>query len=132
MTDSETLYAFRLKQAEETLAEAERMAAEGFSPRTITNRAYYAMFYAVLALFIKTNLTMTSSKHRGIISLFDKDFVKTGKIDKRYSKILHETFDARQVADYQELIELSQEDAGRAIEHAKAFLSALKQFSSTI
>jgi len=38
MTDRETLYAFRLKQAEETLTEAERMAAEGFNPRTITNR----------------------------------------------------------------------------------------------
>lgn len=36
MIDRETLYAFRLKQAEETLAEAERMAAEGFSSRTIT------------------------------------------------------------------------------------------------
>lgn len=82
--------------------------------------------------FRKTNLVMTSSKHRGIISLFDKEFVKPGKIDKRYSKILHETFDARQVADYQELVELSQSDAVRAIEHAKAFLSALKQFRATI
>ena len=58
------------------------------------------MFYAVLALFITTNLAMTSSKHRGIISFCDKEFVKPCKIDKRYLKILHETFDARQVADY--------------------------------
>lgn len=48
MTDSEALYSYRLTQAEETLAEAERMFAEGFSPRSITNRAYYAMFYALL------------------------------------------------------------------------------------
>jgi len=89
------------------------------------------MFYAVLALFIKSNLSMTSSKHRGIISLFDKEFVLPGKIDKRYSKSLHEIFDARQVADYQELIELSPSDAVRAIELAKAFLSALKQFNAT-
>jgi uncharacterized protein (UPF0332 family) len=42
MTDLETLSEYRLKQARETLDEARRMAEETFSPRSITNRAYYA------------------------------------------------------------------------------------------
>lgn len=53
MTDKETLYFYRLKQAEETLYEAEKMVKENFSPRSIINRAYYSMFYAILALFVK-------------------------------------------------------------------------------
>ena len=53
MTDRETLLQYRIKQAEETLTDAEAMAKGGLSPRSIVNRAYYAMFYAVLALFFK-------------------------------------------------------------------------------
>jgi uncharacterized protein (UPF0332 family) len=53
MTDREALLAYRVKQAEETLHDAEAMAKGGLSPRSILNRAYYAMFYALLALFLK-------------------------------------------------------------------------------
>jgi uncharacterized protein (UPF0332 family) len=35
-----------MKQAEETLADAEAMAKGELSPRAIVNRSYYAMFYA--------------------------------------------------------------------------------------
>jgi uncharacterized protein len=100
MTDRDTLLSYRIKQAEETLADAEIMAKANLSPRSIINRAYYAMFYAVLALFLKTNVTLKTSKHSGIISMFDQFFILTGKIDKQFSKALHGMFNARQVADY--------------------------------
>jgi uncharacterized protein (UPF0332 family) len=57
MTDKEALFTYRLKQAEETLLDAERMLQGSFSSRSITNRAYYSMFYAVLALFLKADIT---------------------------------------------------------------------------
>ncbi|MCL4456763.1 MAG: HEPN domain-containing protein [Nitrospirae bacterium] len=126
MTDKETLFLYRLKQAEETLAESERMAGNNFSPRSIINRAYYSMFYAVLALFLKAGINTKTSKHGGIISLFDREFVKAGKIDKRYSKILHDTFDARQEGDYKEFVELSQDDAAEFVKLAKEFFEEVK------
>src|SRR3990172_7668394 len=110
MTDKETLSAHRFKQAEETLSDAEQMLNGSFSPRSIINRAYYSMFYAVLALFLKTGIKIKTSKHIGVISLFDREFVKTGKIDKRYSTILHDVFDARQESDYKEFVELTLKD----------------------
>jgi uncharacterized protein (UPF0332 family) len=42
MTDMETLFSYRYKQAEETLLEAQKMLEAGFSPRSIINRAYYS------------------------------------------------------------------------------------------
>ena len=57
MTDREILLRYRIKQAEETLADAEAMAKGKLSPRSIINRAYYATFYAVLGLFLKTNVS---------------------------------------------------------------------------
>jgi uncharacterized protein (UPF0332 family) len=44
------LVLYRLKQAEETIDEAEYLFAGGKSRRSNTNRAYHSMFYAVLAL----------------------------------------------------------------------------------
>jgi uncharacterized protein (UPF0332 family) len=96
MTDIESLFLYRLKQAEETLLDAKNMLQGNFTPRSITNRAYYSMFYAVLALFLKADINIKTSKHTGIISLFDKEFVKTKKIDKRYSQIFHKLFNIRQ------------------------------------
>lgn len=47
MTEREALFQYRLRQAEETLREAERMIEGGFSARTVVNRAYYSMFCVI-------------------------------------------------------------------------------------
>lgn len=128
MTDKDTLFLYRLRQAEETLAEAEKMVEENFSSRSIVNRAYYAMFYAVLALFLKTGVNIQTSKHGGIISIFDREFIKTGKIDKRYSKILHDAFDDRQEGDYKEMAEIPFEKAAEYVKLAREFIGVIKDF----
>jgi uncharacterized protein (UPF0332 family) len=43
---------YRLKQAEECISEASYLLSGTKSPRSVMNRTYYAMFYAVLALII--------------------------------------------------------------------------------
>jgi len=126
MTDRETLFSYRLRQAEETLAEVVRMHEEGFSARSIVNRAYYAMFYAILALFIRFEIEHKTSKHSGVISIFDQQFVLTGKLERRYSRMLHRLFEARQKADYKELVELSAEDSAEAVTQAQEFVSAVR------
>ncbi len=107
MTDQDTLFAYRLQQAEETLSDAETMLAEKVSPRSIVNRAYYSMFYGLLALFIRTDVTLRSSKHSGVIAVFDKMFVQTGRIEKDFSRTMHRMFDNRQESDYKELVHYS-------------------------
>lgn len=126
MTDKETLFVYRIQQAEETLQEAEKMLAGGFSGRSIVNRAYYSLFYSVLALFIHSDINITTSKHIGIISIFDKEFIRTGKLPKKCSIILHDIFDARQEGDYRELTEIQIEDAALHVENAGKFVNAVK------
>ena len=53
----------RIQQAEESLEEAEYLFDGIKSPRSVINRAYYAMFYAILALLIFEKFG--SSKHSG-------------------------------------------------------------------
>jgi len=89
MTDKQTLVSYRLQQAEETLSDAEGMLKGSFSPRSIINRAYYSMFYAVLGLLLHSGVNPRTSKHSGVLSAFDKVFVKTGRIDVRHTKALY-------------------------------------------
>jgi len=128
MTDKKTLYQYRIQQAEETISDAEKMLKNHLSPRSTINRAYYSMFYAMLALYINEGLNLKTSKHSGVISIFDKEFVHTGKIDKKFSKILHRIFIMRQEGDYKELVKISRDDAARSVVDAKEFLSAIKSF----
>jgi len=126
MTDRETLFTFRLKQAEETLADARTMLAGGVSTRSVVNRAYYVMFYSILALFIAEKTDHKTSKHAGIISLFDRMIVHPGKLGREYSRMLHRLFDARQESDYKEFTQLSAEDAADCVRVAEEFLMAVK------
>lgn len=126
MTDRETIFAYRMRQAEETLAESARMLESGFSPRSIVNRSYYAMFYAVLALFIHSNTPHKTSKHSGVIGIFNKEFIHTGKLDARFAKMFYDLFDERMELDYRDFAEVSGEDARNAVSSALEFVSAIK------
>ena len=79
MTDSEALVDYRLKQATETLKDAENMLKNGLTPRSVINRAYYSLFYSVLGLFIHDGVSVNTSKHSGVISLFRQGIRSYGK-----------------------------------------------------
>jgi uncharacterized protein (UPF0332 family) len=61
-----------------------------------------------------------------VIALFDREVVKTGKMEVRFSRILHRLFELRQRADYKELIEIAPEDAMLAVKNSREFLTAAR------
>ena len=128
MSDRDLLFEYRAEQAKTTLAEAEKMLKQNFSPRSIINRAYYAMFYMVLALFLKTGITAKSSKHSGVLGIFDLEFIVEGKIDKEYSRMIHRMFDRRIEFDYKEFARADIKEAGIAVDNAKKFISEIARF----
>jgi len=56
---------YRLTEARESLEEAKVLLREKMSNRSVINRLYYAMFYAVLAIL--QDKQIGSSKHSGVI-----------------------------------------------------------------
>lgn len=80
---------FRLKEAEESFQDAITLF-ENKRLRSAVNRAYYSMFYSVLALLEIKKLKI--SKHTGVISLFDREFIKTNIFSKELSKTLPKAF----------------------------------------
>ncbi len=127
MNDSQALLNYRLKQAEDTLNDAEKMIRNNLTPRSIINRAYYAMFYAILALFLNSKLEIKTAKHSGVISIFDKEYILTGRIEKSYSKVLHRVFEMRLEGDYKDLDSVSFDDARDSVKLAGSFLERIKK-----
>jgi len=61
------LVKYRLEQAQTALEDGKFLLEGGRSPQSIVNRAYYAMFYAALALL--QQIGKVPSRHTGVISL---------------------------------------------------------------
>jgi hypothetical protein len=64
------------------------------------NRIYYSIFYAVTALTIKNNFS--TSKHRQLLSWFNKNYVKTGNVELNLWKIYKDSFNNRLKGDYED------------------------------
>ncbi len=121
-----TLIIYRIEQSEQAMKDANILLDMNGSTRSVVNRAYYGMFYAVLALLV--TLGKGSSKHSGVIGLFDAEFVKKGIFHKEMSRALHQAFDLRQMSDYRELVEVSIDDAKELLQGAKRFVDEVRGY----
>jgi hypothetical protein len=112
-----------LKRSEASIQAAKILADKDYYD-FVASRAYYAAFYAATALLLCEELEF--SKHSGVISFIHRDFIRTGRLDKRYGKDLNWLFELRSVGDYGALVHVSQQDAEKAISVAEAFLRAVE------
>ncbi len=120
------LRAYRLEQAHAALEDAEFLLLHHRSALSVVNRAYYAMFYATLALL--QDISPIPSKHTGIIGLFDTTFIRTGIFDKQRSKDLHRAFDLRQASDYKTISPITPEQAQEITQRARTFVETITLF----
>jgi uncharacterized protein (UPF0332 family) len=124
--DTKALVTYRMKEARVALADAEFLSVSGRSSMSIVNRAYYAMFYAVLALAqLRGELP---SKHSGVIAMFDREFVRTGIFPREMSKRFHAAFEKRQSSDYQVAQSIGPEETTEMLVHARAFVESVSKW----
>ncbi len=96
----------RIETAYKTL-DAAKVLVENRFWNSAVNRLYYSVFYVVNAILVKHEIITQS--HSGAKSQFSLHFIKTGKLDKKYGKLLAELFDWRQKGDYENLYEFDSE-----------------------
>ena len=121
----EQLIHVRLQQANESLEEAGILYRSTLL-RGAINRAYYAMFYAVLALAVLRQEATT--KHSGVIAFFDISFVKTGIFPREFSKSFHLAFQRRQENDYGDVFSVDEVEARQAILDATSFVKNVEKY----
>ena len=128
-TSRADLAQYRLEKAKECLREAEYLVEpEGYS--SILNRAYYAIFHAIRAIFATEGVDR--KKHSGVISYFQQNYVKTEIFDKEFSIIVQGAFEVRQESDYEDFYIVSKEDAITQYENAKKFVSAAEEYIQSL
>ncbi len=110
---------YRLDKANTLLAQAELLLKNRQDDGSV-NRSYYAIFNAVRSILAFVGLD--SQSHRGVISFFDRYFVKAGIFEKRFSTIVHEAFDTRQDNDYEDFYHPSNAEAQEQYDNATQFL----------
>ena len=124
--DIRVLVEYRMKEAHTALADAEFLASSKRSSQSIVNRAYYAMFYAVLALAQLRG--QVPAKHSGVLGLFDREFVQKDIFPREMSKNLHAAFESRQESDYQVTRPAGPEDTVEMLTNARAFVKHVSKW----
>jgi len=122
---TQALIKYRMERAYQTLNTAQLLREQNTDTASIVNRAYYAMFYAALALL--ATIGEETSKHSGVMALFDRHFIKTGVLPKEMGKFLHTAFDVRQTGDYEDRPEISQAMAEQILEFAVKFVKSVEE-----
>ncbi len=96
-----------MARARATLDDADALI-EGNRWNSALNRLYYAAFYAARALLATRELD--SSRHSGVISLFQEHFVRTGIVPQETARALPRLFEKRQTTDYGDYAEATQDE----------------------
>jgi uncharacterized protein (UPF0332 family) len=117
--------AMMLNKASRALASAKRQLKAG-DYDFASSRAYYAVFYAMEAVLLTKDLSF--SKHSGVISAFNRHFVKPSTFPRTFSGLLTRLFRQRQMADYEFDLSISEEDAKKDIESSQTILKAIKRY----
>ena len=110
---------YRMQKAKEILIEAKDNLNQKHYGLSV-NRSYYAMFAAARAILALKEID--SSKHSGVIALFNQHIVKAQLFPKETSTFLPKAKDIREDADYGDFVEITEEDAQTHIRRAMRFV----------
>ena len=113
----------RIESAFNTYKAAKVLAENGFWNSAI-NRLYYLVFYAVNALLVRNEVFVQT--HSGMRNQFSKLFIKTGKFDKKYGKLLVQLYDWRQKGDYENLFDFTKETVNILFDPVKEMIVTIE------
>jgi uncharacterized protein (UPF0332 family) len=93
------------------------------------SRGYYAMFIMAEAALLTKKVT--SSSHRGVISLFGVHFVKAGVFEKYLGNALNRAYRQRIIGDYGVDRRVTREEAEDLLAAAQDFVGKVKEYLDT-
>ena len=115
----------QLESAEKALSAAQYLL-EGNQFEAAANRAYYAMFHAAQGALATTDAGMPRS-HRGTEMLFGDHFIRTGRIEERFVKMLRQSSDLRMDSDYDVYAPIDDQQVSEMVQNAEAFVVEMKR-----
>jgi uncharacterized protein (UPF0332 family) len=123
-----TLIRLRISQAIESIEEVELLIKNQMY-RAASNRIYYGMFYALLALAVKYKFK--TSKHIQLIGWFNRTFIKNDLINKKFGKIITTAFELRNEGDYIAFTQFDAEEVYQNLNDMKDYISEIESYISS-
>ena len=117
------LILYRLQRAKDTYLDAQ-ILAENDRWNSVINRLYYATYYAVSALLLKSDYAPVT--HSGVKILFSIHFIKTGIIPEEYGKMFSQLFSWRQKGDYDDLFDFNEKRVSLYFEPVKRLIEIIE------
>ncbi|MDR1649268.1 MAG: HEPN domain-containing protein [Synergistaceae bacterium] len=122
------LAAERLKRAVNNLEDA-KLLLDNNRYNSSTTRAYFAIFNSLRAVLAMDGVDF--KKHSGVISYFQRNYVKTGLFVNEISDYIRDAFTVRNDSDYQDFYFVSEEDARMQINNAAIVIETVKKYLSS-
>ena len=119
---NEDLINYRTSRSLETLKEA-KILIQNACWNASVNRIYYACYYAVSALLLKTDIG--SNSHKGIRQMFGLHFVKKGLVSKNDGRFFSDLYDRRQTGDYDDFVLYDEEIVKIFFHEAEGFIQRI-------
>lgn len=113
-----------IERAEHALEVAEKLMDDGYASDAVS-KIYYSMYYAAQAVLKSEGIDVI--KHSAVESALGYYFVKTGRLEPKYHRMLIDARKIREIADYDIQEEIVEPVASLKIEEGKAFLSVIKE-----
>lgn len=107
------------KQRAEEAYQMASIAVEKKFWNSAASDLYYTCFYLVQALFIKNEIDV--STHKGVKALFAQEFIKSGKLEEKWGKLISKLFDYRQQGDYSNFTLLTEDKISPLVGEVAAF-----------
>ena len=123
------LIRYRLISAKEKLTSAKLLLDAGLYKDSV-GRSYYSIFSSMRAVLAIRQVDF--SKHAGVISYFQKEYIKTNIFDKKYSKYIQQAFQIRNGCDYDDFFIVSRQDAEEQYQRAEEILKIVQEYITTL
>lgn len=114
---------YKLQRADDALKGAQVLLNESLWLDALS-KIYYAAFYGVSALLM--NMKLNPKSHSGAKSLFHKEFVLTGIIDKKFGSLYDTLLAKRFEADYEAFAMIDETEVPGYLESVKTFIQKVK------
>lgn len=90
------------------------------------SRAYYAAFHVIGAILLSLGLHFSS--HGQTIGAFNREFIKTGILSERFTRILQRLYNERQAGDYDIQSKIECSDAKEDITDARELIQVCEEY----
>jgi uncharacterized protein len=115
----------RLKQAQESLDEAQALLTDGMDTGFVLTNLFYAFYYPILALMNEGQVPMTMQSVT--LGLFEQQFIKTGLFKQEYSRAIYRLFILRPKCSG-EKTPVSASEVNTLLDRAREFIHNVEEY----